>query len=201
MIAEVLTQDNLTWVDVVDPSAEDVAHLEQRFGFHQLALEDVTRKHQRPKFDEYPGYSFVVLYAIRPHKGRPRVTTSELQFFWGRSVLVTIHPAGYPEVDDLVARAQTGALPPIVDAANRRLQVADVVYRIIDGIVDGYFPAVDALAEWTDDIEEQMFSGQRRPQTLQTIFALRKGLINLRKVVAPGREVLNAVLRHDQALF
>ena len=201
VIADILTQDDLTWVDVVNPTSEDTAELEQRFHFHRLALEDVTHKHQRPKLDEYPGYSYVVLYAIRPHSAHRHASTSELQFFWSRTVLVTIHPQPFPEVDDLINRARSGALPPIVDAANRHLEIADIVYRILDGVVDGYFPAVDALAEWTDDIEEQMFAGQRRPQTLQTIFALRKGLINVRKVVAPGREVINGMLRHDQALF
>jgi magnesium transporter len=201
VITPVLTRDDLMWVDVVDPSSEDIAALEQQFSFHQLALEDVERRHQRPKLDEYPGYYFGVLYAMQTPTEHAQPTTTELQFFWGKNYLVTIHSETVPELDDLIGRARSGSLVPIVNADSRPLQAADVMYRLLDAVVDGYFPAVDALAEWTDDIEEQMFSGQRRPRTLQSIFAVRKTLINLRKVVAPGREVINSLLRHDQALF
>ena len=61
----------------------------------------------------------------------------------------------------------------------RRLGIADLVYRLIDDVVDGYFPAVDALAEWSEQLEEAMFSrtDRRRQGTLQMIFSLKKSLL------------------------
>jgi magnesium transporter len=196
-------EHELLWVDVADPQDADVAWLERSFGFHPLALEDVARRHQRPKLDEYPGYYFGVLYAARVGGApdAPRVTTSELQFFWGQRYFVTIHAEPFPEIDDLAARARAGVLAPVVHAKNRPLQIPDLVYRLIDAVVDGYFPAVDAFAEWIEDVEEQMFAGRRAPETLQTIFALRKDLFHLRRVVAPSREVVNVLLRRDHDLF
>jgi magnesium transporter len=194
-------EQELVWVDIFDPQSDDIAWLERTFGFHQLALEDVARRHQRPKLDEFPGYYFGVLYAVRVQLDSRRATTSELQFFWGRNYLVTIHSEPFPEIDDLASRARSGALAPIVKADDRALQIADLVYRLIDAVVDGYFPAVDALAEWTEDLEERMFSRQRSPDMLQMIFGIRKDLIQLRKVVAPSREVINVLLRRDLELF
>jgi magnesium transporter len=191
----------LLWVDVVDPQDADLSWLERTFGFHPLALEDVDRRHQRPKLDEYPGYYFGVLYAARNESGARRVATSELQFFWGERYLVTIHVEPFPEIDDLASRVRAGALAPIVQADNRPLQIPDLVYRLIDALVDGYFPAVDAFAEWVEDIEEQMFSGQRAPDTLQEIFGLKKDLFQLRRVIAPSREVVNVLLRRDHPFF
>jgi magnesium transporter len=49
---------NLVWVDISDPDTEDIDWLKRTFGFHQLALEDVARRNQRAKIDEYPGYYF-----------------------------------------------------------------------------------------------------------------------------------------------
>ena len=37
--------DNLVWVDVRDPGPEELAVLEEAFGFHPLALEDVVHVH------------------------------------------------------------------------------------------------------------------------------------------------------------
>jgi len=188
-------------VDMRDPQPQDVSWLERAFGFHPLALEDVARRHQRPKLDQYPGYAFGVLYAVRIQHNPSRVTASELQFFWGPRYLVTIHAQPFPEVDDLAARARSGALTPVVRATGHTLEIPDLVYRLIDAVVDGYFPAVDALAEWTEDLEESMFALGRSPDMLQTIFGMRKNLIELRKVVAPSRDVLNVLLRREQELF
>ena len=194
-------EEKLVWVDVVDPQSDDIAWLERTFAFHPMALQDVMRRHQRAKINEYPGYYFGVLYVARIDARRRRTSTSELQFFWGPTYLVTIHSEPLPEIDDLATRVRSGAVTPVVNAANRQLEIADIVYHLLDGIVDGYFPAVDAIADWTDDIEEHMFSGSSRPETLQTIFALRKNLIQLRKVVAPSRDALNSLLRRDRALY
>jgi magnesium transporter len=191
----------LLWVDIVDPQRRDVDWLERTFGFHQLALEDVALRHQRPKLDEFPGYCFGVLYAVRVLDQPRRAAESELQFFWGKTYLVTIHSDPFPELDDLATRARAGVLRPVVNAATRSVGIPDLVYRLIDGVVDGYFPAIDALAEWTEDIEEEMFSSNRGPETLQAMFRIRRDLVQLRKVVAPSREVINVLLRRDHQLF
>jgi Mg2+ and Co2+ transporter CorA len=80
---------NRLWLDVSDPGPEDVALLRREFGFHELALEDVTRPHERPRCDAYSGYYFIVVYAAEhTDEGfRPR----ELNLFWGENYLVTIH--------------------------------------------------------------------------------------------------------------
>jgi magnesium transporter len=45
---------NRLWLDVSDPGPAEVALLRQVFGFHELALEDVTKPHERPRCDAYP---------------------------------------------------------------------------------------------------------------------------------------------------
>jgi magnesium transporter len=192
---------DLVWVDIADVEAEDVEWLAQTFKFHPLALEDVSLRHQRPKIDEYPGYYFGVLYAARVDLDSHRISDNELQFFWGEKHLVTIHGSPFPEIEDLAARATADTLTPVIGAPGRALMIVDIVYRLIDGVVDGYFPAVDALVEWSEDLEQEMFSQPRSQETLRSIFALKKDLLRLRKTIAPSREVVNVLLRHDQALF
>jgi magnesium transporter len=198
-----LARYDLVWVDIAEPAADDVDWLERTFGFHRLALEDVSRRNQRAKIDEYPGYYFAVLYAARPDVDAHRIAESELQFFWSASYLVTIHADPFPEIADIATRARDGMLTASVGADGRTLVVADIAYRLIDAVVDGYFPVADALADWTEDIEEKMFASVRgRTQdTLQAIFDLRKQLLQMRKTIAPSREIVNVLLRRDHALF
>src|SRR5919199_961676 len=80
---------NLLWLDLCDPGPAELELLRRTFGFHELALEDVAKRHQRPKCDTYSGYYFIVVYAAEHTAGGflPR----ELQLFWGENYLVTIH--------------------------------------------------------------------------------------------------------------
>src|SRR5438552_3773876 len=70
---------DLVWVDISPPDADDIAWLERTFDFHQLALEDVARRQQRPKIDDYSDYYFCVVYATRTNMAERRVTAAELQ--------------------------------------------------------------------------------------------------------------------------
>jgi magnesium transporter len=201
MLAQGPVAAGLIWLDLADPQPDDVGLLRRAFGFHPIALEDVVLRHQRPKIDEYPGYYFCVLYAVRVDQSRHVLSTSELQFFWSRDYLVTIHHDPFPEIEDVARRLSAGTLEPIGHDAGEPLRVADLAYRIVDAIIDGYFPLVDAVAEWSEDMEEEMFSRAHGADTLQSIFMLKKDVARVRQKIAPGRDVLNVALRRDQPLF
>jgi magnesium transporter len=193
----------LLWVDIEAPDDADIEWLRRTFGFHELALEDVARRHQRAKIDEYPNYYFVVFYAARTQLAPRAVTAAELQFFIGKNYLVTIHSDPSPEITDLVHRAREGQISAVVGDESTAPATADLVYRLLDAIVDGYFPAVDLIAEWIEDIEEAMFAsaGGSSESTLATIFKLRKDLLYVRKLVAPSRDTINVLLRRDTPIF
>lgn len=78
-------RENRLWLDLSDPDEEDVALLRRTFGFHELALEDVTRPHERPRCDCYSGYHFIVVYAAEQVDGAilPReLTCSGVSATW-----------------------------------------------------------------------------------------------------------------------
>ena len=195
----------MVWVDIVQPTAEDIAWLQQRFQLHPMAARDIEHRHQRPKLDEYGDSYFGVLYAAGstvPRKSaKHRLQMHELQFLWTLEHRVTIHWDAIAAIDELLARIKNGSLTPTVGRGERPLEPADLTYELIDAVVDGYFPAVDSLAEWSATIEEEMFSSRRSAATLQSIFGLKKDLFGVRKVVAPARDVMNVLLRRDHHLF
>jgi magnesium transporter len=194
----------LLWIDILDAEPSDIEWLQQNFDFHPLALEDVARRNERTKIEEYPGYYFGDLYAATASDtiaGGHRIATSELQFFWGANYLITLHDAQIDVIDDLVARTRAGSLLPVVLAQKSGLTVPDLTYRIIDGLTDGYFPVIDALAEWANDIEEEMFSPRRDQDTLEAIFSVKKQLFHFRKVLGPSRDAVNVLLRRDHSFY
>ncbi len=188
-IGELLkTSGHLLWLDLADAATdEDIGFLRQQFGFHELALEDVRRGRQRPKVEEYEDHYFLVLYAVWYEDHELRL--NEIEVFVGANYVVTVHRGPLSELGETRERwrrdhSQFGAEP------------GWLVYSLLDAIVDRYFPIVDQLSDEMDDIEGAIFS---RPDqsVLRRLFAQRRELLALRRVVAPERDVLNVLLRGD----
>jgi magnesium transporter len=186
--------DNVIWLDVVNPSPQDLQLLGNELHFHPLAVEDAHHFHSRPKIDSYDGYYFAVFYALAFHaKPEPAVSVNQIALFIGRNYLVTVHTRAIAEVDETLRRWREHH-----DVVGHH--VGAVVYNLLDAIVDNYFPVMDQIAESIEDLEEEIFT-HYTDSAQGKIFALKKELLNVRRVVTPSRDVLNILLRRDRPIF
>ncbi len=178
----------LLWVDVVDPAQEDFDLLAAEFGFHPLALEDAAKRHQRPKIDEYDGYLFITFYRLA--SGAEATSPIEIDLFVGPNFLVTIRNDASPEIEATSDRWCRNS-----EQLGER-GVGFLLYSLLDAIVDGYFPVLDTLTDQFESLEERIFE-RHDPHVQRDIFALRRQLIGLRRVIAPERDVMNVLVRRD----
>lgn len=185
--------DTTLWLDLSAPNTEELTALREEFDFHPLALEDATREHQRPKVDSYGAYYFVVFYCIDMDPETHSLCTTPLYLFIGSNYLVTIHNEPIAQIKETLRRWQAPDSPLHQD-------VGSLVYALLDAIVDDYFPVMDLVAERADDLEEHIFENFDQ-DALQAIFQLKKDLLQLRRAVAPERDVLNVMLRRDIRVF
>ena len=193
-ISEVRNSPGTTlWLDLINPSPTDLERLRAEFDFHPLALEDATRPSQRPKVDSYGAYYFVVFYCIDMDAETHALCMTPLYMFIGQNYLVTIHSEPIDQIRETLRRWQAPDSPLHQD-------VASLVYALLDAIVDDYFPVMDQVAERAEDLEAHIFE-EFDERALQEIFQLKKDLLQLRRVVAPERDVLNVMLRRDIRVF
>lgn len=181
------------WLDLTKPNAAELDLLREEFDFHPLALEDATRAHQRPKVDSYGSYYFVVFYCLDIIEQSDRICTTPLYLFIGHNYLVTIHAEPIAQIEETVRRWQAPESPLEQD-------VGSLIYALLDAIVDDYFPVMDQIADRVADMEVDIFE-HFNEDALQTIFHLKKDLLQLRRVLSPERDVLNVMLRRDIRVF
>lgn len=186
-------KDATFWLDLVNPSPEELAFLGQTFQFHPLAIEDATRPHERPKVDSYPDYYFIVFYTAHYDHEQKRVVILPISLFIGPNYLVSIHSHPIAQIDNTLRRWQVAHGP----ISNR---VGALLYALLDAIVDDYFPVIDAIADQVEILEDRIFS-HFDEKAIEQIFALKKDLLSLRRVASPQRDVLNVLLRREQAIF
>lgn len=183
----------LLWVDVQDPGPDEIEMLAQEFGFSALSLEDVVKQRQRPKVDEYPGYYFLVLYAALAFTPGKELRTAEVDIFVGQNFVVSAHPGEVPAIQEAIRRWENTDL-------HVRDRVGFLTHIVVDSVIDAFFPVVDGIDQWLDDLEVGMFRKGRNASS-EDLLALKRSLFTLRKVVYPLREAFNTFPRREHALF
>ena len=181
--------DALLWVDVVDPTRDELELLREEFAFHPLALEDVAKEGQRPKIEYYDETVFLVFYRLgRDAEGDIR--SDQVGIFVGENYLVTVHRDVLPELADVCDRWALNVRHIDGD------RVGLLLYAVLDLIVDGYMPLLDDISDEIDAVEDRIFvSFDVRVQ--QRVFELKKNLLAVRRVSSPERDVVNELMRLD----
>jgi len=186
------------WVDVVDPTDEDWKTLAREFKFHPLALEDAQQRNQRAKLDTYDGYRFLSVRAWTDTPYRPEEVadvTCEIDIFLGPNYLVTIHDGRCAAVGETKKRWTQN---PDQMPGEARDSPAYLLYLLLDAVVDDYFPAMDALDQAIDEVESRIY-GENPLTDAKPALLLKKRLLLVRQAITPMRDVLNALLRTDDA--
>ena len=180
--------DGLLWVDVTDPTDDDLTCLQEEFELHPLAIEDVRHRFQRPKLEQYPTHTFIVAYTSK---------LQEIDFFVGPRWVITVREpdekSEYWSCD--VARSRFERTRPEPCAPGF------LIYVLLDELVDGYLDASDAAEEQLENLENRIFGDQvPEEQSIQReLFDVRRELLLFRRAVVPLREVLNMMLRREVA--
>ncbi len=188
-IGGAIAGSSLIWLDLVDPSPEELALLQREFHLHPLAIEDAATPHERPKIQAYDGYLSVIVHPVT-WEGE-RLLVHELSIFAGKQYLITI--------------SRSPRFP--LDEVERRWQMHDgsigedssfLLYTLLDTVVDGYFPISDRLEEWINDLQAQVFDlRSNATEQLREIFVLKQDVHQARRAVTPMREIVQPIVRGD----
>lgn len=172
------------WVDIDSRSEAEWSLLSEVFRFHPLAIEDTRSPESRIKVEEYEGYLFVVARAVRFATWTPEpydIASFNSYLFLGRDYLVTVHGEASRAVETVAARVE--ASPELMARG-----VDHVAYMLLDTLVDFYFPLLDEIDTFVDDLEERIFD-HHGTDVMERIFDLKRSLLALRRHLAPMREV------------
>lgn len=165
------------WIDFFNPTEKEIDLLREPLNFHHLAIEDCLFLLQRPKLDYYEGNTFFVMHSLN----QKTLKKEEVDFFLGSNYIVTFHKEASQEMDEVWERlCQSTSLD--------KWDPSQVLYHVMDQIVDNYFPLVYQLDDILTEIDEN--SKHRSMEALLTsLFDTRQDLLSLRHTVVPMRDL------------
>jgi len=181
----------LLWVDFMSEPEQIAEPILRSFNFHPLAIDDALQETHTPKIDDWGDYIYIVLNVMnykREH-GVFESEIDELDIFLGKNFVVTFHDQLISAIEDAWSACQR-------DARHLHDGPDHLLYRITDSLVNSYMPLVEQIDNQLDQIEDHIFDNPSR-NTLEQIFALKRTLQSMRRIILPQREVLNKLARDD----
>ena len=184
-------QNSLLWVDFTSEPPENCLPILESFGFHRLAIEDALLETHVPKLDDWGDYLYIALNYMNAEEQRHAWETEvdELDVFLGRNYIITHHDHPIKAVEDTWAACDR-------DERNIQEGADHILYKITDNLVAEYMPTIEKIDGAIDQIEDQIFD-RPTPRTLERLFALKRVLVAMRRILLPQREVLNKLARDD----
>jgi magnesium transporter len=180
-VEQALHNDEILWLDLHDSSDETLELLHDVFAIHPVAVEDAAEFGQRPKIEEYENFVSLVFFGAN-QVSQPLI---EVHFYFGENFLITLHRepcVAFEGMRTLFARHHSGLAARVL-----------VLHHVLDSLSDSMFPMLASFDDKVDTIQDEILIKAEREHQ-ESLVALRRWLSDVRKVVAPQRDMLNALL-------
>lgn len=185
----------ISWINVDGIRKSDVEKICERYGIHNLIVEDILSVGQRPKMDEINGLVFCLLNMLYFDEKESAVETEQISIILGKNYVISFQEDASRDVFDPLREKLK------IAGTKVRQQGADFLfYSLIDLIVDNYFTVMEKLGEKIEALEENIVRNSNT-LSLARINMLRKEMIVLKRNIAPVRDMMNGILKSESPLI
>ncbi len=191
-----LDTESVSWVDILGLGNQETwQQLGKIFDLHPLVMEGVVNVPQRPKVEDYEDQLLIITWMVMINEGSEGFYKEQVSFILGKNYLLTVQEE--PEYD---------CFQPVRDRIRNnkgiiRKHGADyLAYTLLDAIINGFFPVLEAYGEQVDELENEVVANPTT-QTLEKIYKIRRELLALRRAIWPQRDAINSLLRDGSDLI
>ncbi|KAJ2454771.1 CorA metal ion transporter [Coemansia sp. RSA 2336] len=194
------------WLDVTNPTPDEMASLARVFNIHPLTVEDImTEDEGRDKFETFSGYNFIVYRTIdygedaqsnyEFNRGTEGIATANFAIVLKQSCILTFHRTQeLNHVPSVVARlldlVPSESPLPIVTPAY-------IAYALIDDITDTLAPEMRSIELEVDAADELVLilSTNEQSDMLKRIGSARRKILTLWRLLQGKPDVIRAFSR------
>ena len=174
-----------------DPGREDLLDLQRRFGLHDLAIEDASSAHQRPKIEAYGDTLFIAMHTGRLIK--EQLEYGELHIFLSERFLILIQHRSHIDYTPIRDRFESSV-------SFKTHGVGFLLYAVLDDLVDEFLLIGVHLQEKLDQLESRIFDNRLDSSEIQSIYALKRKVAKLHNMAAPVGDICAELSRLHQTI-
>jgi len=186
-----------TWLDLVDPTAEEMAEVAGRYGLHPAAVRDLLNQPHLPKYERLPGQQLLILRAYDEMAKRGdtiQAMTRRLVVLMMEGVIITVHRREQPFFAEAAQRA----------AAGPALRPEQLVLSLCARAVTSFDEPLKESEDKLDQIEATLFSRKVPHLGIKQIYGLKRRCAVIKRTLGRITTALGPLkeqARDDQGLL
>jgi magnesium transporter len=181
------TDPPFVWVDVVNPTPDELAEVARRYNLHPTSVEDSLEPEHLPKYERIGSTTFIIVRAIdAAAKGDCSTLhemTRKVAIFYGTEFLITIHRTEQPFLTEIIEEYRTAAPPDGVDERRKGFLPRLLIY-IINGAIATYQKPLEDAETAIDMFEATVFGEHEFTGLLRRIYLVKRRVTLMRRMLS-----------------
>lgn len=173
----------LKWIDILNPTDEDLKFLKEKFPFHHIIIEEIKTPTYHPIIESYKDYLFWIIHI--PHRETEHneiIKAYEVDFLITSDVLITVRYNDFSDFEEIFQTIQKNP-EKFLDKTT-----GHVFHHIVKKLFNKTSPELDKIKEAIDEIEDRIFESFNE-ELIEDIAKLKRQAIDFLKAVKPQKSV------------
>ena len=200
----IVKHEDITWIDIENPSKHNIEYIRENFNVHPLAIEEFITPTYRARATKYSNCLFLTIHIPLFDTVKRTTYASEIDILLTKSHLITGHKKDIFQLRTFFDELQKSE-------GKRRTHMihstAHLLYEIFRILTESCFPRLDHVVRHIDEVQEGIFNGDER-KMVREISIIKRDILNFRRTLMPQRSIIesiiaqpNGVVPHDIKIY
>jgi len=184
----------ISWLDVVNPTDEELNELQKRFNLHPIIVSEIKEPSTRTKIEIYDGLMFIVYYLSNYNEKKQTSEAIEIDFLLTKDALVSIRYQNFPLIDNLFEKIKN-------DPSNYLNQTpAHLLHYILEEGLTFSLRQLVHINEKIKKIEDALFKGEHKT-LIKEIAIVKRDILDQRLIARPQHSTLESLKERGVKFF
>lgn len=189
--------DSVTWVDVLDPTTEDIRVLMDEYGLDPEISHELQLPAYKEKILTYKDYIYLSLHFPALRHTHIDKTDQEIDFIIGKDFIITTR---YESIDAIERFTKTFEYDNILKKGQMSGHAGYVFYYMLNELYKSMSDESDSLTDSLEGIDKNIFKGEEK-QMVSRISVVSRDLISFHHIIVTHKEVLLPLKEFSSKLF
>lgn len=187
---------NLTWVDLENPTIEDIKTIMPKYGIPPIVADEILRPTIRPRADIYGNLIYLILhfpiYDISKKVSEP----NEVDFILGKNFIITAHYKSILPLHELMKIFEVGVL---LKEDHFAKSVGRLMFLITKKLYDYALRQLEHVHDKISEIEDRMFTGQEK-EMVREISYVQRDALEFQRAIHAHNSILKSLYETDEKI-
>ena len=169
-------QAGFTWIDIENPSEEELKNLQLNYNLHPAALQDVLQPEHLPKIEMFDDTAFIICRFFDDEAQPPldsiQKISRKLAIFYRKDLVLTIHRKPLKAYQQLIDRYETAFT----------LNAFELTCKIVKTVLISYEVPCQKIETEIDFYENRIFMKKRIPDLIKSLYEIKRRIYIIRKI-------------------